>query len=302
MSLTANSIPTTADESNSARVVESTIRKCNQLATLPAVVVDIIRLSEDPDSTLEDLAKVIVGDPVLGVRILKLMNSPYYGMPGRINSIHRAILQLGFKAVKNIAIAASLTKLIRGGHVSPDFDAGDLWAHSIAVATGAQMLARQSDLVPAEEAFLAGLIHDMGIVVEMQACGPAFAQMIQTLAADKKLTFRNAEAEVLGASHENFGAGLCRAWNFPASLQFVAGYHHRPWALAAAQRRLPTLVHIADVLAARIGLGYTRTVETDSVAPSLLGCVNLTQADLDAVAERLPEAVQQSQGLLSDGR
>jgi HD-like signal output (HDOD) protein len=147
----------------------------------------------------------------------------------------------------------------------------------------------------ADEAFLAGLIHDVGILVEIQGCGLDFARVIRKLTQDETLTFREAEREVLGASHEDFGAGLCRAWNFSESLQFVTGWHHRPWELAEAQRGLPTLVHIADVLAARNGLGYARTVETGSIAPDLLRSVNLTEADLDAAARALPEAISESQ-------
>jgi HD-like signal output (HDOD) protein len=291
----------TAAAPDPARIIASTIQKCSQIATLPAVVVQIIRIADDPDSSIDDLNKVIVNDPTLGVRILKLANSSYYGCSGRINSIDRALALLGLNAVKNIAIAASLVKLFRGGKISPDFDAKDLWTHSIAVATGMGMLARQTGLVPADEAFLAGLIHDIGIMVEMQACGPTFVHMIEQLAVDESLTFRRAEEAAFGASHEAFGAGLCKGWNFSPSLQFATGYHHRPLKLAEANRRLPTLVHVADVLAARTGLGYTRTVETDSVDPQLLSSVNLTEASLETVAQALPEKAQESLSLLSDG-
>jgi HD-like signal output (HDOD) protein len=292
--------PARSRQSNSVFLVESTIKRCSQIATLPAVAVQIIHLSEDPDSSIEAMNKVVLNDPILGARILKLVNSAYYGMPGQVDSIQRAIVMLGFKAVKNIAIAASLVNMVRGGRITEGFCATDLWNHSIAVATSAQMLARHSTHVSIDEAFLAGLIHDVGIVVEMQAFGPIFAQMIQKLYADQALTFREAEKEAFGASHEDFGAGLARNWNFPESLQLVTGYHHRPLELAETDRQLPGLVHVADVLASRIGVGYTRTVETASVDPRFLSELGLTDADLDAVAEQLPEAVRSSQALFSD--
>ncbi len=287
--------------STANRIVESTIQRSSQIATLPVVALQIIRLVENPDSTIEDLNRLIVNDPVLGVRILKLVNSAYYGMSGRVKSIKHAILLLGLNAIKNVAIAASLAKLIRGGHINDDFDAGDLWTHSVAVATAAKLLAQKTQFVLGDEAFLAGLIHDMGILIEMQTSGPNFGQMVQKLAVDETLTFRKAEEEFLGASHEMIGAGLCRAWKFPPSLQFVTGYHHRPWEVAEAHRPLTTLVYIADVLAARNGLGYTRTVETDVIDPLLLGEVHLTEADLELIVRELPDAMQESQDILSDG-
>ena len=289
-----------AIERDTSQVVDATIQKCSQIATLPSVAAQIIRLSEDPDSTIEDLNAVIVNDPVLGIRILKLVNSAYYGMPGQIHSIKRAIVMLGLKAVKNIAIAASLVNMVRGGRVCSTFNAADLWDHSVAVATGAQLLAHKSTLVPMDEAFLAGLIHDIGIVLEMQAFGPQFADMIQILSSEETLTFRNAEIEAFGASHEEFGTGLCKAWNFPRILQSVTGYHHRPWELDESERLLPTLIHIADVLVARINLGYTRTVETHAIDAELLAATNITEDDLESTAQSMPEAMRESQRLLSN--
>src|SRR5690606_37696748 len=141
----------------------------SHIATLPEITIKIIKLVEDPNSSAQDLNKVITNDPALGARILKVVNSAFYGLPGQIGSINRAIVLLGLNAVKNIAIAASLTKLFRGGQISPHFNAKDLWGHSIAVATATRLLADKVSLGLPDEAFLAGLIHDLGIMVEMQA-------------------------------------------------------------------------------------------------------------------------------------
>ena len=113
----------------------------------------IIGLVEDPDSTAQDLNKVISNDPALGTRILKVVNSVFYGLPRQIGSINRAIVLLGLNAVKNIAIAASLAKLFRGGQISDQFNARDLWIHSIGVATTTRLLADKVGLGLPDEAF-----------------------------------------------------------------------------------------------------------------------------------------------------
>lgn len=279
---------------DATRVVTATIQRCPQIATLPTVTTQIIRLSEDPDSTIAELERLITNDPALGVRILKLANSAYYGMSRRISSIERAVALLGFKAVRNVAVAATLVKLFRGGHAGGSFDAEELWTHSLAVATGARILAERTRLVNCDEAFLAGLIHDAGILVELQAFGRDFHRMIEEVAGDSGLSFRQAERAAFGATHEEFGEGLCQSWSFPAPLRFVTGYHHRPWVLDDDHRSLPTLVHVADVLAARLGLGYTRTVESMVIEPELLSRLSLTESELDELTTPLPEMVAEA--------
>jgi HD-like signal output (HDOD) protein len=283
--------------SPTAPIVESKIRRCGQIGTLPSVAAQIVRLSAEPDSALEDLNRIIMNDPVLSARILKVVNSAYYGVPGTVNSINRAIALLGFKAVKNIALAGSLVKLFRGGVATKTFSAKALWTHSVAVATGARLLARQTACGCGEEAFLAGLLHDIGILVEMLDDGPAFVRMLNRLATDEGLAFRKLEEETFGASHEAFGAGLCKHWNFPPSLQDAAGFHHHPEELPEDRRQLPILVHVADVLSARLKLGYTRTVETQSIDPQFLSRLNLSADALERLAEQLTEPIKQAQSL-----
>lgn len=287
-------------EVKTARIVESTIQAAGRMATLPAVAMRFIHLCENPDTAIDTLSQAI--DPVLGAKILRLVNSAYYGVSRQVNSIKHAIMILGINAVKNIAIATSLVKLVRGGKASSDFNAGELWTHSIAVAACARLLAQKSNLVSPDEAFLAGMIHDIGIILEMQVCGPKFTELIKQLAQEKDLAFSAAEQNVLGATHEAIGAALCDAWRFPESLKLSTGFHHRPWEVAEDDRQLPAFVHIADVLVARRGLGYARTVETDAIDPELREFVQLSDDDLGAVERELPELMQESKRLLSDDK
>ncbi len=282
-------------------LIQSAIQEISHIATLPEITLRIIRLVEDPDSTAQDLNKIITNDPALGARILKVVNSAVYGLPGQSGSINRAIVLLGLNAVKNIAIAASLNKLFRGGQVCPHFNARDLWTHSIAVATGTRLLAKKISLGLPDEAFLAGLIHDLGIMVEMQARRGKFTEAIENMEnAHGAVTLRQAETSFLGANHEQFGAALCKAWKFPASFAYVTGFHHRPMELAENHRTLTALVHIADIVAATSKLGYDRSVETQTVAPEILASLNLTGENVDEVRVALPAAMEEAAALLSD--
>jgi len=282
-------------------IVATSIHDIKHIATLPGVALKIMNLADNPDSTAEDVKQVIESDPALSTRVLKVVNSSFYGFSRQISSIHHAVVLLGLTAVKNIAIAASLNKVFRGERICPEFDARDLWTHSIAVASGARSLAVQTGLSLPDEAFLAGLIHDVGIIVELQSCRKQFVEIIAHLSDDQNLTFLKAEEQTLGATHESFGAALCRKWKFPVNLEYVAGFHHCPMELQDAQRTLPAIVHVADVMAARIGVGYTRTVESTMVDHEIFKALNLSETDLADLEKSLPEAIEDTQQLLSDG-
>jgi len=268
-------------------MIASAISRAGQLATLPEIALEVMRVAEDPLATGDDLNRVLSNDPTLSARILKIVNSAYYGVRREVTSIGTAIALLGFAAVKSIAIAASLTRMFRGGSIAGGFEARELWKHSIAVATAARALAVTVPGIDPSEAFLAGLMHDIGIIVELQACRDEFGATIAALAGDESLSFLDAETLHIGATHEAFGLALCTAWRFPASLALVTGYHHRPLLLAEHEGRLTALIHIADHLAARAALGYSRTVDRAEIDPLVLQRLSPTNADIEAVASTL---------------
>ena len=296
--MTQAAIPLIEISDDQESIARATIGEISHIATLPEVTLKVIRLVEDPDSTAQDLNQIINNDPALGTRILKVVNSSFYGLPGQIGSINRAIVLLGLNGLKNVAIAASLAKLFRGGRICDGFNARVLWTHSLGVASGTRILAAKSGLGLPDEAFLAGLIHDLGIMVAMQTRRQSLIEAIETLEDNPGMTFRQAEEAALGITHEHLGLVLCRAWKFPACFWSVSGFHHRPLEAPEEHQVLTALVHIADVLAARVGVGYTRTVEHEQVADELLGLTGITRQQLEETVEELPGAVEEAATLL----
>ena len=280
-------------------VVKAAISSISHIATLPEVTLKIINLVEDPNSSAQDLNKVITNDPALGARILKVVNSAFYGLPGQIASINRAIVLLGLNAVKNIAIAASLAKLFRGGQIAPHFDAHELWTHCIAVGTATRMIGTEAGLNLADEAFLAGLIHDIGIMVEIQANRAGFVDVILKKQSNPELTLRQIETEILGADHQEFGAALCQAWKFPKSFIYVTGHHHNPLALEPENRKLACAVNLADILVAKLDIGYTDSVDNKEFDPQVLADLGLTLEQVELVGEALPQALEEAESLMN---
>src|SRR5947208_1584088 len=200
--------PSPADQRAKA---QEAVRKITTIATLPEVTARIIATVEDPKSTASQLHKIVSHDPALVTRILKVVNSSFYGLPGQIGSIERAIVLLGLNAVKNIAVAASLGQLFRGAKLCEGFEAKDLWTHCVAVAVAAREIARQMKAPIADEAFLAGMIHDIGILVSLQQWPEQLREVCETSRAEGR-SFRAVELEKLGVDHQMLGQALTEQW------------------------------------------------------------------------------------------
>ena len=275
-------------------VVASAITDISHIATLPEITLKIIELVEDPSSTAHDLHNIISNDPALCSRILKVVNSAFYGLPRQIGSINRAIVLLGLNAVKNIAIAASLTKLFRGGELCARFSAKDLWVHSIATAAAAKLVCDELKLNLSDEAFLAGLIHDIGIMVEVQSMRHELLQVFEEMTFDSAgaptSDMREVEQRVLGANHEAFGAGLCEAWKFPKSFTFVTRHHHAPMELAPDNRTLTAIVYVADRIAALCGYGFRTDLQSLDFDPAVTAELNLSAERIEFIKGMLPES------------
>jgi len=281
-----------------AKIVAQAIANITQIATLPEITLKIIELVENPRSTAQDLHKVIANDPALVALILKVVNSAFYGLPGQIGNINRAIVLLGLNAVKNIVIAASLTKLFRGGKLCPHFDAKELWTHSIAVGVMSKMLVAKINNTLPDEAFLAGLIHDIGILVELQAFREPLIQIVERAALEEG-RYIDIETSILGVDHQALGAGLTTKWKFPRSFQYVTGHHHNPMALPQDCRWLSCVVHVADHLVCSAGVGYALTCKSEPLDPAVLQELELNLEDAQTLAAGLPEAMKEAESLLN---
>jgi HD-like signal output (HDOD) protein len=285
------------------QVVNEAIREISHIATLPEITLKIVELVEDPRSTAQDLHKIIANDPALCSRILKVVNSSFYGLPGQIGSINRAIVMLGLNAVKNIAIAASLAKLFRGGELTPNFSARLLWTHSVVTAATCKMLADRMGLACSDEAFLSGLIHDIGIMVEMQYDRNKLIEVVQQAGADADgvpaMDMLALEKTVLGATHQQFGAGLCQKWKFPATFGLVTGHHHNPLELAPESRTLPALVYVADRIAADVGGAFRLDLLTTQIAPEVLDLLKVTHEKVEELRTELPAHLKSVESMLS---
>lgn len=281
------------------QLVDKALAGIGDLATLPEVTIRIIEIVEDPKSTARDLHEVIKNDPALSVKVLKVVNSAFYGLPGQVASVDRAIILLGLSAVKNIAIAASIARLFKGKRISEEFSAADLWRHSLAVAVLARNLAKCSPHpVMADEIFVAGLIHDIGTLVERQAFPDEFSEVIDRCKGGDR-NFLEVEREVIGADHQAFGVGLTTKWKFPRHLRAAVGFHHNPEALSPELRNMAVLIQIADIIACEEQIGFYQTSLGYPITEEMLDILSITREQVEEVRAELPEHLAEAEGTLS---
>lgn len=282
-------MPTAAPPLDPQTIVRDAVRNVSALSTLPEITTRIIATVENPRSSAGQLHKIIAHDPSLSSRILKVVNSAFYGVSGQIGSVERAIVLLGLTAVKNIAVAASLGQLFRGVKLGAGFTARDLWTHCIAVGVTARELGLKIKASNTEDFFLAGLIHDIGILVELQTW-PEKMESICSSVKNNNTSFCDVERQVLGVDHQALGQGLTEQWKFTKICQQVAGYHHRPSDLQ--DECLPVwAVHVADTICCQNAQGFNLTARSQEIDPVALSKLGLEQAEVDQMKESLTERI-----------
>ena len=286
---------TTLEADPRAKVME-VVKKVTTIATLPEVTAQIIKTVEDPKSSAQQLHKIVAHDPALVTRILKVVNSAFYGLPGQIGSVERAIVLLGLNGVKNIAVAASLGQLFRGATLCEGFAARDLWTHCIAVGVTARDLARNMKLNIADEAFLAGMIHDVGILLSLQVYPEKLREVCEQAKAGGD--FCELERNIVGLDHQQLGAGLAEHWKFPRSCQLVAGYHHQPQNLADQGRHLVMLVYVADTICCQSKHGFNLTAKSQTLTDERLSEMRIDPMAVHCTRERIDLLVSEASALL----
>lgn len=276
------------------------LSRVTEISALPEITTRIMDVVEDPRATAHDMHEIVKNDPALAAKILKVVNSAFYGLPAQIASLDRAIVMLGLSAVKNIALAASLSRLFKPEPISEHFQPRDLWTHCIAVGVCARLLsAKTTGKNYSEEAFVAGLVHDMGLLVTHQL----FADKLKEVAEECYQTpqdFCAVEARIIGASHQAFGAALAAKWKFPPGLRNAITYHHDPSSLKPEFRKLPTLIYVADTVCCQERHGFYLTGQTQELTPSVLEIIGVSAAQLDEVVAELPETIEEAQSIFSD--
>jgi putative nucleotidyltransferase with HDIG domain len=216
------------------------VNRTSELTPLASVAVRAIQLAEDDRSAVLDLANVISADQALAARLLRLANSAYYGYARRIGNVREAVILLGTRTVRSVVIATSIIDSLRVPDVAP-FKQELFWAHSVSVGLAAEAIVRVTKVASPEDAFTAGVLHDMGKLAIMLSEPQLFRSVVERVLAGAE--HREAEVDLLGVSHNEVGGRLARRWNFPDALVEAITHHH-------AETPGNSIASLADAVAA----------------------------------------------------
>lgn len=279
--------------------LQKAIAKVTEISSLPEVTTKIIAVVEDPKSTAQDMHDIVKNDPALAAKVLKVVNSAFYGLPTQISSLDRAIVMLGLSAVKNLAMAASLARMFKPGQLSENFDARDLWKHCVAVGTCARLLAEHAG-GNAEDAFVGGMVHDMGLLIEYQLFPDQLKAVVQRVEQDKTLDFCSIEREVIGADHQAFGNHMANKWKFPPGLRACIAFHHNTDTLKSEHRRVVGIIRLADMICCQNELGFYLTACAGEVTADMLTEIGLSEDQVGSVIEVMPERLAEAEAIFKD--
>jgi HD-like signal output (HDOD) protein len=262
-----------------APTLSGVVKQGARLFSLPAIFNKIMTVIRDPTSSAAYIAEVIGKDANLSARLLKLVNSSYYGFPERVDSLRRAVMIVGSSRLSSLAVGILTMTLFR--RVPRRLmDVASFWGHGLACGVAARLLAVRQGAVEDEPLFVAGLLHDMGrmaFVVQEPELGAA--ALFDALA--RGVPGHAAESGLWGFDHAELGGAILADWKFPDRLIRAVAGHHRPG--EASEDREAALVHVADVIAHAMDHGGGQGFPVPPLSPAAFAAAGIAPGDLSSI-------------------
>ncbi|RJP57443.1 MAG: HDOD domain-containing protein [Candidatus Auribacter fodinae] len=283
-------------EKNVHLKIISELGNIDALPTIPQVVLRLNGVLADPNSSARDVAKLLGEDQVITTRILKLVNSAFYGYARQVKTLTQAVVILGFREVKNIVLTSQIFDLFKSSHknIRDLFDINQLWTHSVGCAVIAKNIGERIRYLEPEALFIAGLIHDIGKVVEINCIPDKMPDVFRTV-QEENISMIEAEKKVLEVTHCEIGKVMAEMWDFPQLIEYVVAYHHKP-SLSRKFEQEVAIVHVANCMVRMLEIGSGGDSLIPQIDPFSWERIGLDQDtheeilthSLEAISELLP--------------
>jgi len=278
--------------------LEDIVKRSQDLPTLPEAALAVMREADDPHVNARTVAQHIARDQALTARVLRLANSAYYGLSRQVTDLQEAVVLLGMRAVRNLAVVAAtypwMSRPLTGYMLEPKA----MWKHSFGVAVASQLIAKHTKATDPDLAFTCGLLHNVGKVAMSVWLDRKIGAML-SLAQRDNLAFDEVERKLLGYDHAEVGQYLCELWNLPVVVSNVNRYHHHPNQM---ERPDPTVdcVHVADYMTMSLGLGLGGDGLRYDFYPDVLERLNIRQEDIDMLTEEFLTSYEAYEKLMAE--
>jgi len=293
-------------------LVERLFARIGEVSSLPAVAAKVIEVVNEPGAAAVDLLEVIEHDAALAARIVRTVNSSYYGLKNKVADLQLAITLLGFEHIRNLALTTYIAHLFENNVGHGSYRREGLWNHLIGVGTVAKLIANLCGGVPPREAYLAGLLHDLGLILVDQYLNKPFCQVIDAL--DEETSLCPVEREILGFTHAQLGAYVAEKWDMPENLIAAIRYHHEPERYQGPHQRIVCAVALGNLFCSLRGLTSLGVRNVQQPLASVFTSLGLGKRHVAAIWENLDETLRdadimalaqsatRSQGTLRRGR
>lgn len=279
--------------------VNEILARISGLKPMPAVAMRLLEAAQDPNADLGKVVSWIEKDPAITTNLLKLCNSPFYGVRREVTSVRQAASLLGMKQVVQLAFTVLASRYLSSAQPGYALGAGELWRASIATAIAAETIAQEVRYPNPSTAYTAGLLQDLGKVVVAEFLEGELSQIWGLIDQGECQSFEEAEQRVVGMTHPEVGAILLERWGFPPSLVEAIRTHHRP-AQAVLDPALSRICHLADAFAMTLGMGLGADGLAYVLDGEALSSLGLTDSQrVDALLESVGRKFQAAEAMLA---
>ena len=269
---------------------EDVVKNLKKLYPMPHVTYKARKLINSVNAGFQEIGNILKTDPALAARIMKVANSAYYGMSGKISSLHHASTLLGGRTLIQIITLVSQSKALGRSLKGYDIQSGDMWKHSLQAAVCANILSVKRSPEEEEDSFFAGLMHDSGKII-LDGYVVEREQIFNRYMITSQAGFLRAEQRILGFDHAHTGYELCLKWNLPEKLAYAIKYHHNP--VASGGNKLAYILFIADYMAKFDQDGDEKDMSKVYSSLEFLGFKKEDMGDLQEEAYNATEALEE---------
>jgi len=267
------------------------------LPSIPSSVSRVMEVLDNPRSSSNDLADALAMDQSLTTRILKTVNSAFYGFPRRIETLSQAVTILGYRAVRELVTVTGLFQELDKQASEPGLNRPEFWRHAAGCGLAARVIAERTGTGRGQGIFLAGLLHDIGKVFLDAFLHDEYLEALE-LAGQKQTSLFEAEMRVLdGANHTDFGYWLAEEWNLPPSLTAAIAFHHDP-TLSQDHYTLVCMVHVGNVLTRALEVGFGGDDLVPAVNRQAWSSLHLTPSLLESIVTDFDQRLSEDLPLL----
>jgi putative nucleotidyltransferase with HDIG domain len=277
------------------------LAKLQDIPTLPMVAMRVNELINDPNSSGGDIAEVMKKDQVLTAKVLRLVNSSYYAIPGGVADVQRALAFLGFNTVAQLVLSLSVFSVFNS-ESTPDFSMLEFWKHALGTAVCSEIMAKRLKMAKPEEAFTCGLLHDVGKLVLHQIDSDRLQMIVQETAKSQR-SFLDVERERDLPTHSFMGEVIATKWGLPQVIRLAIRYHHfdvsKMGSVLASAKPVIHIVRLANQICVKNHVGASGDCSTGEITADMLSNLGLKPEDITQIEEQLSKDMERAGAFLN---